>query len=118
MDWITTANGLISLLIGLGGLITTAITAWIAIKSFIKSSKEKGLKENWKTIQNIADAAMKEIEAQAQSGKLVADKKGAAIEIVKTGAKAAGINIDLFLDQLSSYIDETINFVNTWPTNN
>jgi hypothetical protein len=34
------------------------------------------------------------------------------VDIVKAGCKAAGVNMDLFIDQLSDYIDQTIAFVN------
>jgi hypothetical protein len=60
-------------------------------------------------IMNMADAAMKEAEASGKSG---ADKKQMVIDAVKAGCKAAGVNMDLFIDQLSDYIDQTIAFVN------
>ena len=34
------------------------------------------------------------------------------LDAVKSGCKAANINIDAFIDQLSQYIDQTIDFVN------
>ena len=40
------------------------------------------------------------------------DSINSAINIVKESAKAAGINIDDFLDQLSAYIDQCIAFFN------
>lgn len=58
---------------------------------------------------SMADAAMKEAETSLKSGE---DKKQMVIDSVKAGCKAAGINLDLFIDQLSDYIDQTIDFVN------
>ena len=63
---------------------------------------------------SMADAAMKEAEA---SGKAGADKKQMVIDAVKASCKAAGVNLDLFIDQLSDYIDQTIKFVNDMQKN-
>jgi phage-related minor tail protein len=60
-------------------------------------------------IMNMADAAMKEAEASMKSGE---DKKQMVIDSVKAGCKAAGVNLDEFIDQLGDYIDQTISFVN------
>lgn len=57
----------------------------------------------------IADAAMKEFEHSTLAG---AEKKQAVINSVKTSAKTAGLNIDLFVDQLSTYIDSCIEWYN------
>lgn len=108
-DWITTANGLISLITALVGLIGTGVGAFFAIKNWIKATKEKSMKEIWAMIMEMADAAMKEYEHSTLSG---ADKKKAVIEAVKSGCKSAGVDLDLFIDQLSDYIDQTIAFVN------
>ncbi len=59
---------------------------------------------------SMADSAMKEAEKSMKNG---ADKKSMVIESVKNACKSAGLNIDLFVDQLSDYIDETIKFVNS-----
>lgn len=112
-DWITTVNGLLSLIAGLVGLIGTGIGAFFAIRNWVKALKEKNAKEIWEMIINMADAAMKEAE---KSGKTGADKKAQVIEAVKAGCKAAGVNLDEFLDQLSAYIDTTISFVNDMAT--
>ena len=62
----------------------------------------------------IADTAMKEAEKAAKEGLIdKAAKKQMVILTVKAGCREAGINIDLFIDQLSDYIDETIAFVNS-----
>ena len=108
-DWINTANGIIALITGLVGLIGTGIGAYFAIKNWIKLVKEKNANEIWKMIMEMADAAMKEAEKSCKTG---ADKKTMVIESVKASCKAAGINLDLFIDQLSNYIDQTISFVN------
>ena len=109
MDWITTANGLIALITALFGLIGTGVGAFFTIKSWIKATKEKSSKEIWAMIMAMADAGMKEAEASGKSGK---EKKQMVIDIVKASCKGAGIDIDLFIDQLSDYIDQTISFVN------
>ena len=108
-DWINTANGIITLITGLVGLIGTGIGAYFAIKNWIKLVKEKNANEIWKMIMEMADAAMKEAEKSCKTG---ADKKTMVIESVKASCKAAGIDIDLFIDQLADYIDQTISFVN------
>jgi hypothetical protein len=108
-DWITTVNGLITLITALIGLIGTGVGAFFAVKNFIKAAKEKSVKEVWAMIMGMADAAMKEFEHSSLSG---ADKKKAVIESVKAGCKAAGIDIDLFIDQLSAYIDSCIEWYN------
>ena len=109
MDWITTVNGLIALITGLCGLIGTGIGAFFAIKNWIKATKEKSASEIWAMIMAMADAGIKEAEASGKSGKA---KKQMVIDIVKASCKGAGINLDLFLDQLNDYIDQTIKFVN------
>ena len=108
-DWITTANGIITLITGLVGLIGTGIGAFFAIKNWINLLKEKNANEIWKMIMEIADAAMKEVESSVTSGE---DKKKIVIDTVKASCKAAGIDVDLFVDQLADYIDQTITFVN------
>lgn len=109
MDWITSANQIVVLITSLIGLIGTGVGAFFAIKNWIKATKEKSAKEIWTMIVEMADAAIKEAE---RSGKAGADKKTMVIESVKASCKVAGLNIDLFIDQLSDYIDQTISFVN------
>lgn len=109
MDWITTANGIITLITGLIGLIGTGIGAYFAIKNWFTVLKTKNSQEIWSIIMTLADAAMKEAESSMKSGE---DKKKMVIDSVKAGCKAAGIDMDMFIDQLSSYIDDTIKFVN------
>ena len=109
LEWISTTNGIITLLTGLMGLITTGIGAYFAIKNWSKLVKEKGFQETWNLIMGMADSAMKEAEASLLSGE---DKKRVVIDSVSAACKSAGLNIDLFLNQLSNYIDETISFVN------
>lgn len=114
MDWITTMNGIIALITGLCGLAGTAVATYFAIKNFINVLKTKNKNEIWNLIISIADAAMKEAE---ESGKKGEDKKQMVIDAVKAGCKAANLNIDDFIDQLSAYIDDTIKFVNDMNKN-
>lgn len=104
-----TAQQVIALLTGLMGLITAGISAYFAIKNFIVATKEKSSKEIWALIMKLADAAMKEAEQSLLDGE---SKKKMVMDSVKQGCKAAGINLDSFIDQLSDYIDDTIKFVN------
>lgn len=108
-DWINLTNEIIALISGLAGLIGTAIGAYFAIKNWIQVIKNKNKQEIWTMIMHIADAAMTEAEASMLSGE---DKKKLVIDTVKAGCKAAGIEIDDFIEQLSDYIDQTISFVN------
>lgn len=110
MDWITTANGIITLITGLMGLIGTGIGAYFAIRNWITVIKTKNSQEIWSLIMEMADAAMKEAEASMKDGET---KKKMVVDSVKSGCKAAGIEADLFIDQLSEYIDSTIKFVNS-----
>lgn len=108
-NWLSTAQGVLSLITGLIGLIGSGVGAFFAIKNFIKAAKTKSMSEIWSMIMAMADAAMKEAEASQKSGE---DKKQMVLDAVKSGCKAADINIDAFIDQLSQYIDQTIDFVN------
>lgn len=110
MEWITTANGIITLITGLVGLIGTGIGAFFAIRNWSLALKTKSATEIWNMIMKMADAAMKEAEESMKDGE---SKKQMVIDSVKEGCKAAGINLDVFIDQLSNYIDETIEFVNS-----
>ena len=109
MDWITTANGIITLITGLMGLIGTGIGAYFAVKNWITVLKTKNSNEIWSMIMEMADAAMKEAEASMKDGET---KKQMVMDSVKAGCKAAGVEADLFVEQLSDYIDSTIKFVN------
>ena len=108
-DWITTINGLLALITGLVGLIGTGVGTFFAIKNWIKATKEKSSKEIWSMIMEIADAAMKDIEKSTAEGKT---KKELVVNAVKEGCKAAGINLDPFIDQLGAYIDSCIGWYN------
>lgn len=109
-SWLDTAQAVLTLITGLVGLIGTGIGAFFAIKNWIKATKEKSAKDIWNMIISMADAAMKSVE---ESGKTGAEKKQLVMDAVKEGAKAAGLEIDGFIDQLSAYIDQTIAFVNS-----
>jgi len=108
-EFLNTAEGIISLISSLVLLITSGIGAYFAIKNGIKAFKEKDAKQKWGLIMEMADAAIKEAEKTSAAG---ADKKTMVMESVKASCKAAGVNIDEFINQLSDYIDQTISFVN------
>lgn len=109
MEFMSTANELIVLLTSFLGLIGTGIGTYFAIKNWLKATKEKTRAEQWALIMEMADAAMKVAEKSGAPG---LDKKDMVIEAVKASTLAANLDISLFLDQLSDYIDGTIKFVN------
>lgn len=109
MEWIGTVQGILTLITAFVGLCGTIIGAVFTIKGYLKAAKEKSFKENWDTIMAFADAAMLEAEKSGKEGKA---KKDIAINSVKAGCIAAGLDITPFLDQLSAYIDTCIEFAN------
>ena len=112
-EWITTANGIVTLITGLVGLIGTGVGAFFAIKNWITVLKTKNSQEIWALIMEIADKAMAEAESAAKTGLITKEaKKQMVIDTVKAGCKAAGVELDLFIDQLSDYIDGAIKFFN------
>ena len=106
---LNTVQEIIALVTGLCGLISAGIGAYFAIKNWIAVTKNKNAQEIWAMIMEIADTAMKEAEKSCKTG---ADKKTMVIDTVKASCKAAGLDLDSFIDQLSDYIDQTISFVN------
>lgn len=110
-----TTQQIISLLTGLLGFISAAVTTCISIKNFTKSFKEKKKEEQWVLIMEIADSAMKEAEKSLQDG---TSKKMFVLNVVKSSCKTAGIDISEYLDKLNDYIDSTIKFVNDMIKNN
>lgn len=114
MDWLNTAEGILSLIGGIVGILAGIPSIIFAIWTLIKSLKNKKASEIWMMIQNAADAAMKAAEAQ---GGLGADKKKIVIESVKATLNSQGINADAWLDQLSAYIDECVKFANDMQAN-
>ena len=109
MEFMSTVNELIVLLTSLFGLIGTGVGAFFAIKNWLKAIKEKTKAEQWVLIMEMADVAMKAAEKSGMPG---LDKKDMVIEAVKASTLAAGLDLNVFLDQLSLYIDQTIDFVN------
>lgn len=101
---------LVELIAALIGLIGTGVGAFFAIKTLIKSRKDKTFQQNWEFIKQIAMSAMSKAEESGKKGK---DKKEMVIDAVKEGCKAAGINLDAFIDQLTAFIDQSISFANT-----
>ena len=108
-DFLKTAEGVMSLIVSLVSLVSAGIGAFFAIKSTIEKNKGKSFAQIWKLLMEIADSAMKEAEASSKAG---AEKKELAINIVNAAAKAAGIDITPFTEQLSDYIDQAIKFAN------
>lgn len=92
------------------GLIGSGIGLFFSIKSLIKSMKDKTFKENWELIKQIALTAMTKAE---ESGKQGADKKQMVVDAVIAGCKVAGIDVSVFMTQLSTFIDSSIEFANT-----
>ena len=109
-DWLATAKGIITLISMALGLIGSGIGVFFSVKSLIKQMKEKTFAENWELIKTMATSAMTEAEKSEKSG---ADKKQMVIDAVTAGCKAAGIDISVFMTQLSAFIDNSIAFANT-----
>lgn len=114
-DWISTINGLIALITGLAGLIGTGVGVFFAIKSKLKELKEKDKNEKLALLKQIADAAMSEAEHSDLTGP---HKKEAVISIATAGCKAAGIDISVFAQQLSDYIETSIAWYNDMKDKN
>lgn len=113
MEFIENAEMIIALITGLVGLVGTAISTYFAVKNWLSVVKNKSAQEIWAMIMEMADAAMNEAEKSAKEGLIdKAAKKQMVIDAVKASCKAAGIDAELFVDQLSDYIDSTIKFVN------
>ena len=109
MEFLANAELVIALLTGLLGLVGAAISTFFAVRAWVKSLKGKNAQEVWSLLMEVADKAMEEAEKTALSG---ADKKTMALNIIKVSASAAGLDIAPFIEQLSLYIDQTIDFVN------
>lgn len=104
--WLETAQGIITLVLTGITLITTIVT--LSVKLF-KAIKELIKNKNWLKIASIADKAM---EAAEKSGLAGEDKKVQVIQAVKVSCLELGIDTLDFLDQLSKYIDDCIEFAN------
>lgn len=109
MEWLSLSQQIITLIIGLIGLIGAAVGTFATIKTIIKANKDKSLNEILTMVQGWADEGMKEAEKSGLKG---ASKKEMVLSFVEGSAKAAGVEISPLLDQLSAYIDQTIAFVN------
>ena len=105
-----TIQQILAIIAALVGLISTGVGAFFTVKTLIKARKDKSAQENWELIKTMAIAAMSKAEETGKSG---ADKKTMVIEAVKEGCKAAGINLDAFINQLMAFIDQAIGFANT-----
>jgi hypothetical protein len=109
MEFLENTELVMAFATGLVGLIGTAVSTFFAIKAWVKGLKDKNAQEIWSLVMEIADKAMAEAERSGASG---ADKKTMVIDTVKAAAAAAGFDVTALLDQLSTYIDQTIDFFN------
>jgi hypothetical protein len=107
-------EAILSLLTGLIGLISGGIGVYFAFKNLIVKIKAQSKTENWNLLMSIADSAMREAEKSTKKG---ADKKTMAMDIIKASCTTAGLDINQFIDQVDTYIDETIAFVNSMKEN-
>lgn len=114
MDWLNTAEGILSLIGGAIGILGGIPSIIFAIITLVKSFKSKNAQQIWEQIKTATDAAMKTVEAQGGAG---ADKKKLVIETVKATLKSQGIDATAWLDQLSAYIDDCIKFANDMQKN-
>lgn len=106
---ISTIKEIVELIIALIGLIGAGVGAYFAVKNWVAKNKEKTFNEKLAMLKTVADASMKEAEASGKSG---ADKKTMVMNAIKEACKAAGLNVDLFINQLSDYIDSSIDWFN------
>ena len=107
-------EAILSLLTGLIGLVSGGIGVYFAFKNLIAKIKTQSKTDNWNLLMSIADSAMREAEKSTQKG---ADKKTMAMDIIKASCTTAGLDINQFIDQVDTYIDETIAFVNSMKEN-
>jgi hypothetical protein len=108
MEWLTTAEQVLSLLVGLLGVLSTTVSTFFAVRANIEKNKTKTIYEKWKTVMAMADGAMKVAEASGKSGP---EKKKIVMEMISHEANSAGIDLSLFSQQITDYIDQTIAFV-------
>lgn len=111
MEWLNTMEQILALIVGLCGLIGTGVSTFIAVKNAMAKNKIKNVSDLWTMVMTWTDAAIKSVE---KTGKKGADKKAMVIEAVKDVAKASNVDIDDFMDQLSAYIDQTVDFANNF----
>lgn len=109
MEFLENAEMIIALITGLAGLVGTAISTYFAVKNWVNGLKEKNTQEIWGLLMEVADKAMEEAEKTALAG---ADKKTMAMNIIQMSAETAKLDITPFIQQVSTYIDQTITFVN------
>lgn len=108
MEWLTTAEQVLSLLVGLLGVLSTTVSTFFAVKANIEKNKTKTIYEKWKTIMAMADGAMRVAEV---SGKPGPEKKKMVMDMLLHESNSAGIDLSLFSQQITEYIDQTIAFV-------
>ena len=109
MSWLDTAEGIITLVITGLSLLAAIPSVYFGFKSLFKNLKDKSAQDIWKAIETAADTAMETVEQENLDG---ADKKELVIETVKKTLQSQGVDISDFLDQLSAYIDDCVEFAN------
>jgi hypothetical protein len=108
MEWLTTAEQVLSLLVGLLGVLSTTVSTFFAVKATIEKNKTKTIYEKWKIVMAMTDEAMKVAEASNKPGQ---EKKKIVMDMILHEANHAGIDLSLFSKQIAEYIDQTISFV-------
>ena len=87
MDWLNTAQQVLTLISGLIGLISAAIGVFFAIRATIQKNKNKSANEIWNLVMQMANEAMRAAEKSGASGE---DKKTMVVKAVNAAAEAAG----------------------------
>ena len=100
------AKGIMELVYVGIGIVATGIPLIITLVMLFKGKTKEQV---WNTIMTMADAAIAEAEKSGKSG---ADKKQMVIDAVTAACTSQGINVGPFVNQLASYIDQCIAFVN------
>lgn len=112
MNWITQANGFIALLSGAMGFIGTCIGVFFAIKTKLKSLRDKSAAEIWSLLMSIADKAMQEASYKFPKLGSGAERREFVLNLVQETCLAEGIDLGPFIEQITAYIKQCIEFVN------
>ena len=94
MNWITQANGFIALLSGAMGFIGTCTGVFFAIKTKLKSLKDKSTAEIWSLLMSIADKAMQEASYKFPKLGSGAERREFVLNLVQETCLAEGIGFN------------------------